>query len=369
MDATTYLSVQRAARRLGVSPVTIRRWTASGFLPCTRTAGGHRRIAVDDIDDLAKAIGGSTHVAARVARERELDTMVETAVAVGSQLELGTLLAEIAKHMTRLLDCQFCSIAEYDADAGTVTALAEYDATGKRLPTPITYTVREFPLTRKVLDTQTVELVNSDDPRADAAEVAALRRENDRSLLMVPLVYRGESIGIIESIDDARSRTYSRQEIRLARAIAGQAAVALRNARMFAEFKRSDQEAGRLRRSLIEIAAAVHDLAGSVSRRALVERVAGLVCESFGAVSCVVAVDGDSAGVSGAALPAAPDPARRGGSRRGNAAHVLVGGDPGGASDISITVALPEEPAEGHAELLDLVAAATAAALARLPHD
>ena len=56
---SAFLNVQRAARRLGVSPVTIRRWTATGFLPCTRTAGGHRRIAVDDIEELARAIGGS----------------------------------------------------------------------------------------------------------------------------------------------------------------------------------------------------------------------------------------------------------------------------------------------------------------------
>jgi excisionase family DNA binding protein len=145
----SYLSVQHAARRLGVSPVTIRRWTASGFLPCTRTAGGHRRIAVEDIDDLARSIGDSTHLAARLARERELDTLVDTAMAVGGQLDLGDLLAEIAKQMTRLVDCHFCSVAEYDREQGTVTALAEYDATGRRLPTPATYRLHDFPLTRR----------------------------------------------------------------------------------------------------------------------------------------------------------------------------------------------------------------------------
>ena len=82
-----YLSVQLAARRLGVSPHTIRRWTASGFLPCTRTAGGHRRIKQEDIDELAHLIGGRNHLAARLARERELETLVATAIAVSSQLD------------------------------------------------------------------------------------------------------------------------------------------------------------------------------------------------------------------------------------------------------------------------------------------
>ncbi len=111
---SAFLSVQHAARRLGVSPVTIRRWTATGFLPCTRTAGGHRRIATDDIEELTRAIGGSSHVAARRARERELDTIVETSLAVASEVDLQPLLAEIARRITRLLDCDFCAVSTYD---------------------------------------------------------------------------------------------------------------------------------------------------------------------------------------------------------------------------------------------------------------
>ena len=69
-----YLNVQRAALRLGVAPHTVRRWTASGPPPCTRTPGGHRRIREEDVEALAQQIGGSNHMAARRARERELDT-------------------------------------------------------------------------------------------------------------------------------------------------------------------------------------------------------------------------------------------------------------------------------------------------------
>jgi excisionase family DNA binding protein len=366
---TTYLNVQRAARRLGVSPVTIRRWTSGGFLPCTRTAGGHRRIAVEDIDEMARTIGGSTQLAARLARERELDTLVETSIAVGSQHELGALLAEIAKHMTRLLDCQFCAISEYDRENAAVTALAEYDATGNRLPTPATYRLREFPLTKKVLDEQTVAVVNVDDRRADGAEVAALRREGDRSIIIIPLIYRDESIGVVEVIDSARSRKYGRQELRLARAVAGQAAVALRNARMFAEFRRTGHEAGRLRRALSGISAAVPDVADQTTRRGLMERLAAALCDSLAAMSCVIGFEGETAGAFHRSddVDQSSTTAGRGTSRRGDSAHVLVGGDPGGRADISITLALAEPAAESQAELLDLVAVTAAAALARLP--
>jgi excisionase family DNA binding protein len=363
---TTYLSVQHAARRLGVSPVTIRRWTSSGFLPCTRTAGGHRRIAVEDIDDLSRSIGDSTHLAARLARERELDTLVDTAMAVGAQLDLADLLAEIARQMTRLVDCHFCSVAEYDREQDTVTALAEYDATGKRLPTPATYRLHDFPLTRRVLNDQIAGVVNVDDPRADAAEVAALRNEGDRSILMIPLIYRGESIGVVEAIDSGRSRSYSRQELRLCRAVAGQAAIALRNARMFAHFRRSDEGTLRLRTSLSALTRALPSLVPRHDRQALLTGLADVVCDALQAVSCVVSFEGSSAGAS-RRPPAAVRPS--GPAQRASQPALLVAGDPSGQTDMSITVALPQAAVEGQTELLQLVATATALALAGIGSD
>src|SRR5512133_308469 len=105
---SVYLSVQLAARRLGVSPHTIRRWTDSGFLPCIRTAGGHRRMRREDVDELATLIGASDQAAARLAREREVDTLVAASVALTSKLELPELLGEIARRVTATLDCHFC---------------------------------------------------------------------------------------------------------------------------------------------------------------------------------------------------------------------------------------------------------------------
>ncbi len=75
--------------------------------------------------------------------------------------------------------------------------------------------------------------VNADDRGADAAEVALMRRYGEKSVLMLPLVFRGDTIGLLEACDRERSRRYSSQELRLCRALAGQAAVALHNARLF----------------------------------------------------------------------------------------------------------------------------------------
>ena len=357
-----YLSVAQAARRLGVSPVTIRRWTATGFLPCTRTAGGHRRIDEHDIDDLAKAIGGSNHLAAQLAREREVDVLINTSVALAVKLDLTELLLEIAMRMTSLLDCHFCAISEYDSETDATRTLAEYDHAGQRLPDASPYRLREFPLTRRVLSEQTTAVVNVDDPHADPAEVAELRREGDRSLLMVPLVVQGRSLGLLEVVDQKRSRQYSRQELRLAEAIAGQAAVAIQNAKLFAERRRSDEDVANLRDALASLTASVPRLGEGERRSDALGAVANAVCEALGAISCVASMGGESAGAFGAGRVAArPETGRA----RGANANLVVARDPSGRTDLTLAVTLPHAPGEGQVELLDFMAAVTAVVAAR----
>jgi MerR family transcriptional regulator, light-induced transcriptional regulator len=51
------LSTNDAARAVGVGPSTVKRWADAGLLACVRTAGGHRRFALADVERLARAGG------------------------------------------------------------------------------------------------------------------------------------------------------------------------------------------------------------------------------------------------------------------------------------------------------------------------
>lgn len=48
----TWLSVQEASAMLGVSPATLRRWSAAGEVEAFTTPGGHRRFAVSTLSAL-----------------------------------------------------------------------------------------------------------------------------------------------------------------------------------------------------------------------------------------------------------------------------------------------------------------------------
>ena len=355
-----YVSVQRAARRLGVSPVTIRRWTSTGFLPCTRTPGGHRRIATEDIDELARSVGDGNHLAARLARERELDTMVSTAIALGSRHQLPALLAEIARQVTSVLDCHMCAISEFDKAGDALLLLADYDDTGRRLPDGGPYPLKRFPYTRRVLDERLPAVVYIDDPAADPAEVEQLQDDGGRTLLMVPLIYKDSTIGLLEVVDRERRRRFPRQELRLARAIAGHASVALVHAR---QLESSRRESGReLARAAATLAAALP----SVHAAAAADRLAALaeaVRTAFDGVSCVAV-----AGVSGAGAAGAETIADANGEDTESAPRrpsVLTAT----SGELAFTLTLPHEPPAGAAELLELTAAALAPSFAAAEPD
>ncbi|HQG03249.1 MAG TPA: GAF domain-containing protein [Thermoleophilia bacterium] len=351
-----YLSVQHAARRLGVSTHTIRRWTASGFLPCTRTAGGHRRIKQEDIEELATLIGGSNHLAARLARERELETLVKTAIAVTSQLDLADLLREVARQMTSLLDCHFCVISDYDRESRTVTVLADYDDLGNRRPDSWIYNVNQFPMAKRALEEHETVVVNVSDPRADPAEVAIMRRDGDKCLLVLPMVHRGQAIGLLEVLDHSRERRFTRQEMRLATAIAGQAAVALHNAHVFAQLRRSDQDVLDLRRAVEAVSAAHGALHARSSPADLLHETATLAADALHALSCVASWGDESAGASGAAASASR-------AIETKPAHVLVASAPCRDRPLTLTLTLAGASTEGRSELLTLIATIAAGAL------
>jgi excisionase family DNA binding protein len=54
------LSTSEAARHLGVSLSTVRRWSDSGFLVGYRTPGGQRRFTIEQLDAILSSLSAST---------------------------------------------------------------------------------------------------------------------------------------------------------------------------------------------------------------------------------------------------------------------------------------------------------------------
>jgi diguanylate cyclase (GGDEF)-like protein len=79
--------------------------------------------------------------------------------------------------------------------------------------------------------------VDVDDPIADPAEVELMRRDGNRVLAMLPLVVKGQSIGLVELVSDVPV-TFDDERLALARTMANEAAMALENARLYEDARK-----------------------------------------------------------------------------------------------------------------------------------
>jgi diguanylate cyclase (GGDEF)-like protein len=171
--------------------------------------------------------------------------LTETTSELRHVLEMSHDLAEtmdphdvgnaLARHIANVAKADDCVLSTWDKEADRVVTFGLYpiDLPGPQEPW---YDLKTYPATRAVLAEKRPYVVDADNPEADPAEVAYLREIGHRTLVMVPLVARGESIGIVE-LFSPRARAFSDREIDLAQVLAREAAVTFDNARLHEELR------------------------------------------------------------------------------------------------------------------------------------
>ena len=135
---------------------------------------------------------------------RDLARLMRLSRDVSGTLDPARVAELLARHLQETMDADMCVISVYRSEDGEVRTYAswppEYAANYDR-----SYLLDDFPLTRRVVERQELTSIHVDDLTADPAEVEILRLERTTALLMVPLVARGETIGLAE-IDPRRTQ-------------------------------------------------------------------------------------------------------------------------------------------------------------------
>ena len=171
----------------------------------------------------------------------ELRQLLDMSAELSESLDPRQVANLMARHVALAMGVDECAISYWDRPAGRVELLGYYPALKVGEMEPF-YDVSRYPETLRVLERQDTVIIDSDDPSADQAEVALLKQDGNHVLAMLPLVAKGQSIGLVELF--SRSVVaWDGERLQLGRTMANEAAMALENARLYEDARsRADRD-------------------------------------------------------------------------------------------------------------------------------
>ena len=211
---------------------------ATGVLEVGYDRSDQRRPDWGQVEAL-RAAAGQLAVAVETARlyeeaqrhAEQLELVADVSKAIASSIDLDQTLTLVAQNMARLVDASLCQIALYEEDREGWYGAAASDLGdlwrrqhGER---------SEGSFLFSVLD-RGEPVVIEDAGASHDVDPAYVNTFGVRSLLALPLVADDQAIGAAILVERNRNRAFRPEEVQRAQALAVQAAVAIKNARLHA---------------------------------------------------------------------------------------------------------------------------------------
>jgi GAF domain-containing protein len=162
---------------------------------------------------------------------QQLELSADISRAIASSIDLDQTLRLVAQNLARLVDASLCQIALYEEDREGWFGAAASDQEdlwrrqhGERSEPSFLFEVLDHGKPIVIEDTATSNLVSPGYARTFGV----------RSLLALPLVADGQSIGAAVLAERDRMRAFTTEEVQRAQGLSLQAAVAIKNARLHA---------------------------------------------------------------------------------------------------------------------------------------
>jgi len=195
----------------------------------------HLRLLTLTASRIAQAIENA-RLYARVSRQAETLTVLnEIATELTSILDLDPLLAKVGQLLRRLIDYQMFSIMLLDESGQTLITRYAWRFGHTHAP------MRRISVTTGLVGAAVREWrpINVPDVRKDPRYLPM--NPETRSELVVPLFYKGRSIGVLD-LEHTRTGFFNDEHVRVLTTMAAQIAIAIENARLYQAVKRQEQQ-------------------------------------------------------------------------------------------------------------------------------
>ena len=180
----------------------------------------------------------------------ELGTLYQASATMSSNLEQDSVLETVVTEMVRALEVDSCSIFVWDETKNKlVPAAHQHQVLGQDreandsidIGLNTVENLEENPVIQRLFEKNEIQSLRSDQSD-DSNENALLNTSGLKTLMLVPLRRRQQVMGLLAMGQAAQPRKFSEASLRLAKNLAGQAAVAIEHARLFSKAQRRVDE-------------------------------------------------------------------------------------------------------------------------------
>jgi len=173
-----------------------------------------------------------------MAPANRLQALLDVSHKLSSTLDLSEVLRAFTDQAMELTGATAADISFWDKEPDQLVMLVEHLEGANEITEEggQTYRLSDYPSTRQVLETQEPIQIRVSNENDDPAERALLESRGQNTLLMLPLISRGETIGMMEVIDTA-DREFDAADVDFCQALCDVVAPAVQNAMLYAEMK------------------------------------------------------------------------------------------------------------------------------------
>ena len=233
----------------------IRSWLGVPLVLKDRVVGllmlNHTTPAFYDQDAGRLALAFAQHAAVAIDNARlyeqvqvrldEQMLLYEMTTTISSSLDAGRVLRLLAERLVAMLTITSARIATLDDESQTATLVAQHCSAGAGEAEQASslgqvYVLADLPVTVEALTSRRPLLITLED--APEEWRAEMTRQAARAMLLLPMVARDRVTGFVEILDSRSRRSFGETATTLAQTLINQAAVAVDNARLFAETQR-----------------------------------------------------------------------------------------------------------------------------------
>ncbi|WP_119068837.1 GAF domain-containing protein [Aggregatilinea lenta] len=212
-----------------------RRWFNDAQIELAQTIATQAAIAVQNAALFEQA----------AARNRELETLFESAQATAVTLDLNEVIRRVTVQVLSALRADACTVFLWDDVNNRLEVRDDISARmdGVMPDQPgDQYNVADYPLRERALRERELVVVRATDDDVPDNELSILQRHGAATRVLVPLVVNEIAIGLVELETLDPNRFFATDDMRLARTLASQAAISIENARLQTETRRTVEE-------------------------------------------------------------------------------------------------------------------------------